>query len=485
MQASTNCLWTLCLLVWASSLGAQDFGRDVDDFPVIPAQLLESIPSPLDEAAPLGGPPQAANPANPTQLAPSRMETPSTSSSLNPTTEMPSVGEFTYDGDLGQPYDMHLADNILHADAEVHSTSNWFRGGQWYSQQEFVLILRMNLPAVHVATDLTRPAGGSIFIDGSLSTKDADFTFEPGTRLTLGRTLGRDVANRDHALELTFFGLLSYEGQAAIQRSDPNLFVSGPGGFPVEVGIETLLGTNEAFFDRAGAFGFPSGINEVPGFSNADAQNIDYRADFNSFELNYRIGARPSRDRLIMQPNGRWLRHATPSNINALFMGMRYIKQNELFQYTSVGGQIPGERGFYEVKTRNDLIGVQFGGEITEKRTDWVVGLRGKLGGLLNLAERDSLVDAVGDVDGNGFLENINRNQSLSDEYLAFLGEAGIYFAYFLRPNTSLRVGYDAMLINGLATATNNIGLFPEFPKFEVTGNSLYMGLNVGFEMTW
>jgi hypothetical protein len=483
-----------------NSLFAQDFGLNLDDFNVAPPEFSEAIPAPRDEAKPfdftLEGTSEALDRAE-SSPAPTAEQLPAQTTGDSSEHGYPLPDDaLVYNGGLGHGYDMPI-DEVMERGAEVHSTNNWFRGGRWYSQQEFVLLLRTDLPPVHAAIDNTRENAasaiangadsGNIFIDGSLSTKDADFTFEPGARLSIGRTLGRDVANRDHAIEVTFFGLFDYDGRATMSASVPGRVVQ-VGGNPanvIPVGVDSLLGTNEAFFDRANVFGFV-GINRVPGFERAAEQTIDYQANLNSVELNYRIGGRPSRDRLVMQPDGRWARHATPSNVKAVFLGLRYLRQNEMFEYTSIGGLQEGERGLYQVTTDNDMMGLQLGGEITEKRTDWVIGLRGKLGGLLNVADRHSFVEGVGDVDRDfGPVESYSRSQTVSDEYLAFLGEAGIYFAYYLRPNTSVRVGYDAMYINGVATATNNLGLMPEFPKFEVTGDSLYHGMNFGFEMTW
>ena len=74
----------------------------------------------------------------------------------------------------------------------------------------------------------------------------------------------------------------------------------------------------------------------------------------------------------------------------------------------------------------------------------------------------------------------------VSDETLTFLGEGSAYAAYYVRPNTAFRIGYDVLYMNGMATATNNLGIRGDgFAKFELTGDSLYHGMSFGLETTW
>lgn len=432
--------------------------------------------------------------------------------------------------DTGQPYDLPIGDIVPDA-TEVYSTNKWFRGGTWYSRQEFMMLLRTDLSPTHLAVDPTNapvillPNIQDPFVVNSLSSQDGDFTYEAGTRLTLGKTLGRDVANRDHSIEFNFMGLFEYTGRASIEPSNPEL---------AQQGLRTLLGSEEVGFSNptVGTFiGFPV-INDIDGFTSSSRQEFLYTADFNSFEANYVIGGRPARDRLVMQPDGRWSRFATPSKVRGFYVGMRYIRQNESFRYQGFGntqivpvfvegdgGQITldaggapvidgpnsprvaviDEAGTYRVETDNDLVGLQFGGDVVAKRTDWAFGVNGKVGGLVNFADRNSSlfqrVETDDRIDGlivtNNPEEDATFNTSsltetLNDETLTFLGEVNVYVAYYLKPNTSIRFGYNALYLNGVAAALDNTGLVGNvFPKFELTGDSLYHGMNLGFESTW
>lgn len=399
----------------------------------------------------------------------------------------------------GQPYDIPIGDVIPEADSEIYSTNNWFRGGRWYSKQEFMMLLRTDLPLVHIAVDASTGVSDP-FLVSAISTKDATFTYEAGTRLSLGKILGRDPANRDHSLEFSYMGMFDFTGRARLEEVNFDPLST--------LGVRSLLGTRESnnsiSINNVGiiGLGFPAPlIQDVPGFSRSRAQEILQQSDFNSFEMNYVIGARPARDRLIMQPDGRWVRHATPSSIKGFYTGFRYIRQNELFRYTGEGGrnrfvggtgavsfQEPiAESGEYRVTTDNDLFGIQIGSDVVRKRTDWVFGLNGRVGGLINFADRHSrLTSTVDNDDSIGVnLVTTSESESLNDETLTFLVEAGAYVAYYIRPNTSVRFGYNGLYMNGLATAAQNIGLMGSFPKFELTGDSLYHGMSLGFEMTW
>ena len=77
------------------------------------------------------------------------------------------------------------------------------------------------------------------------------------------------------------------------------------------------------------------------------------------------------------------------------------------------------------------------------------------------------------------------RGQKVNKNNLAAAVEAGLSAQYQIRTNLVARVSYDALYITGIASAPENLGLAPEWPNFEVTGDVLYHGLSVGFEMLW
>lgn len=392
-------------------------------------------------------------------------------------------------------FDMPITDVFEGVGAEVYSTNDWFRGGQWYSKQQLVMLLRTKISLVHMAVDATEAVASnrlipSPFLNASLATTDAGFTYEAGTRLTLGKILGRDVANRDHGIEFSFLGLFEYTGRASLTPNDPTLG-----------GIISLVGSQEVNSVVDGlVLGFPI-INRLVGFDNSLVQDLTYEAELNSFELNYLVGARPNRDRLVLQPDGRWVRHATPSLVTSVYTGLRYVRQNERLTYTGQGGRnrfqdatgqitflepVPAG-GVYRVDTDNDLVGIQIGGEAVRKRTNWVLGINGRVGGLINFADRNSHLVQTFDSDlgvGVNMTTDVTEER-LNDETLTFLAETSAYVSYYVRPNTAFRFGYNALFMNGLAIASDNIGLAGGFANFELTGNAIYHGMDFGLEMTW
>lgn len=472
--------------------------------PVVPSPLNEAVVSGLDAAPAMdfSGPTNSA-PMAETLAPPPAMESYGETQSSDsyggsyandysdsyaaPVAETP-LSEVIGDSSIGQAYDIPLSNVIPQTAAETYSTSDWFRNGDWYSRQEMVMLLRADLPLQHLAVDRSA-LSNNVFdpnITPSLSTKTTDFTFEAGTRLSIGHRLGRDPANRDHALEFSFFGLFDYTGRASLTPTRPT---AG--------GIFSLVGSQESTYSSLGAIfgintvGF-STVNFVDGLSSNAQVHLLHQADLNSFELNYVVGARPAKDRLVMQPDGRWVRHATPSKVRGLFAGLRYVRQHDLFQYRGVGqisatGTDLDVGGTYLVKTNNDMIGIQLGGDFVRKRSDWLFGFKGKLGGLVNFADRSSsLSQTTASTEPERVVSTALTEEDLRDETLTFLSEGGAYVAYYVRPNTALRVGYDVLYMNGVATATNNLGIRgSDFAKFEMTGDSLYHGMNFGFEMTW
>ena len=268
-------------------------------------------------------------------------------------------------------------------------------------------------------------------------------------------------------------------------------------------------------------------------------------------------------------PSGLWVRHAVSSQVRSVFAGLRVSSIDEQTSLTSQLQQVvsqtefvdgfdgstnsttdivnddDAQRGRYTVRMNNDLFGVHLGGEITEKYDEWSWGLRGKIGGLVNLIDRRSLIESrlrvrndsnsveeqrvdednnplfiELDLDGNGDpiegtgtittdsnnsvdngIENDPLNdtttfvtfdaldqrqgEKLTDEMLSLLLEAGIFGKYQLRPNLQVRIGYDVLLYSGVAFAPENIGFENRFPDLNLNAVALYHGGYAGFETTW
>ena len=77
-----------------------------------------------------------------------------------------------------------------------------------------MVLLRTDLKNVYIATNTAASFTNN---PPRLTSKTVTPTYAPGTRLTLGRFLGQDVANRDYTLEVAFLGLFDYTERANLQ----------------------------------------------------------------------------------------------------------------------------------------------------------------------------------------------------------------------------------------------------------------------------
>ncbi len=366
-----------------------------------------------------------------------------------------------------EPFDPSIHDEA----AFVYSTNSHFRRGFWYSQAEMVAMLRTELDDVPISADQS-----DTIIDGTptntnpattnrpgITSKDMSPTYQPGVRLTLGRFLGQDFANRDHAVEFTFLGLFEYIDSASVVSDEPPGF------------LDTALGAFKSAIFQIGIVG----NNNIPGFTGALEHTTVFRSDFNSYEMNFRVMGRPLRDRLALQPNGSWIRHGTPSHLRSFMVGLRAMTINEEFEYFSTFFDPTQDEGYYRVRTGNRLFGAQAGFELMENYSNWTIGLRFKGGALYNFADRQSFLNTL------SFGNRDTRAEDLHRDNVAVLLEGGLVAAYQIRTNLVLRAGYDATYITGIASTIPNLGLDRAFPRFEVTGDAIYHGASLGVEMLW
>ena len=368
--------------------------------------------------------------------------------------------------------------------AVFYSTNDWFRRGYWYSQQDIVVLLRTDLKNMNITANTDASFTNN---PPRLTSKTVTPTYAPGTRLTLGRFLGQDVANRDYTLEVAFLGLFDYTERANLQGN-----------------LKTILGpTNEFRFSQSvdpttgiGILGWVVTGDPVPGFSviQLDSsgfffddlrQDVLYSSDLNSLELNLRVLGRPLRDRIALQPNGSWVRHGTPSHLLSGLIGLRGLSINELFRYQSNSVNSDLDEGTYQVQTQNDMFGIQIGADLSENYARWSWGGRFKAGSLYNFADRRSNLHWRIDRPDLGVSEEFSNSEKIDKENLAIVVEGGLMATWQMRANLSARIAYDAMYVTGIGVATENLRIDSTFPPFETTSNAIYHGLSVGFEMLW
>ena len=337
---------------------------------------------------------------------------------------------------------------LLDEAAPIFSSGEWLWQGAWYTQQDVMMMLKSEPSIVALAVDLTSFE--------AMSTTTNAHQFEPGARLTLGHILGRDAGNRDHAIEFTFLGLFEWAAQAELAAVSGNPAAA----------INTLLGP---------------GFVAVQGFSNADRQDYVYRSDLQSIEVNLRARSRLGRDSIVMQPDGEWVRHGDSGQLRSMVAGFRAIKIKELFLYHSQQQFFFLDTGDVSVRTENEMFGVQVGLDFVEQYSQWSWAARTRVGGLVNFAGRQSDLLII-----RSQTTFVDTSEGIDDEYMVFLAELDLTASYQIHPHMALRASYNLLFLNGLALAAENLGLnVNSFPPLNLSGNALYQGLSLGFEMVW
>jgi len=351
----------------------------------------------------------------------------------------------------------------LSADPPVYSSGSWVWPGTWYTRQQ-VVVFQILQPNRALLAEVDPSALGAVLANMN---NDSDKEgFAPGARLTIGHMIGRDPANRDHALEFTFLGLFEWSAHADIGAT-----VDSNG---VTQLVETVLGGTTLIQNGGNNF-FPN--NPVPGFMGSTTQTVDTSSDLNSFEMNMRVNTRPGRDQMALQPNGVWVRHANSSTVRSVLAGLRVMSANDTIVYRAFDAA-NAQTGKYLVNAYNDLFGLQMGFDLQHTQDEFNFGFRTKVGGLYNYADRQSAVTPT----PTAF---VNPTQRVIDEHVSFLIEIGLSGQYKFRPNLGLKMGYDLLFISNLARAAENLGLAGAFPGLNHNGNGFYHGVSAGFEAFW
>ena len=324
------------------------------------------------------------------------------------------------------------------------SSGHWLNRGGWYSQVDFSYMNRSG-PEDFFFADST---------NGDQFSTDEGLGFEPGIRFTVGEYLCRDIKNRDHALEFTYFGMHDWFDKKGV--------------FIPTVPPLTFQPTLFAHFDQSAV-----------GFNNVRGLRYEYGSDFDSVELNLRLSRRLGRDRMELNRAGCWERKCAPGPLSSLIAGVRIVTIDETYNF--IASNAAGTTtGAYFVQTGNDMLGFQSGFDCFWQNCRWKAGVRAKGGTYINFAEQASQVT----VPSSAVVAN--RDEEASKDVAAFLGEVNLMGAYQLRPNIALRASLDLMWVNAVALAPEQINFAVRNPTDIVTGGSLfYQGGSFGLEMTW
>ena len=310
--------------------------------------------------------------------------------------------------------------------------------------------------------------------------QNVGFDIAPGLQTTIGHYLGHDMEGRDRFLEFQYWGLLHWRGFKEYQgdRVVSNVQVGNP---PVIVPFQ--------FGDLFSQF-----PQSVGGFNRADRQGLFYQSDLNNFELNLRFSPRERFDRLVLYPDGHWRRECDPGFYCSYLVGARYMRMGDWTRFRSDGTFIRGDTGAsanvfgdYEVRTRNDLLGVQVGGQLEYRDCRWTADVHTKCGPYLDVARaRNNIVSHSVGIDPFA-ASDINDHFGNNRDVCAVDIEFGVGAAYKFRPNFIGRASYDFVWINGIALAPEQFQFSSTHPIdfFNTNGNVFYHGLTMGVELTW
>ena len=360
---------------------------------------------------------------------------------------------------LGEPLKM------LHGcPSYFESSGTWLERGFWYAEMDYLLLNRgwdrKGLRLAFEAVQGTVPDGqflqAPVVGVNELRVRGERPGAEGVGRLTLGRFMFRDASNRDHSVEASWLGGGEWSQSGSLTAA-------------------TAAGLDVSdFIDR---------VN--PSFDGARGMAFGYDSEMNTVELNYLVKQRMHRDQMVMQPSGDWVRKATPSRTYSFLSGLRFTNHREFLDWTATDVPVQAtpalsEDGFYEVQTESNMLGGQLGASMSHETARWSLTAAVKGGPMWNRIDLNSRFQI-----GETVITNSGVTNSREDD-LAFVGEAQLLAKWHLRPNVSLRAGFELLFIDSIALAPHQINFVPGgFPQIATSGDSVYMGSSFGIESYW
>lgn len=282
-----------------------------------------------------------------------------------------------------------------------------------------------------VVIDLDRPADDNVL----LTTRSLQYPFEPGIRARLGYQL-----RNCRVIEAEYMGLFGGRiGQSV--AGEGNLAIPGD-----------LGRSSNDFFD-------------------ADGMDLSWRWELHSGEVNWVNPCECCCSDCCGDIRRHW-RH--------WFVGFRYLSLDEEFNIQ--GADVEEGTSNYNIRTHNDLYGLQIGGRWGASRGRLGWEWTGKAGLFGNAAGQTQFVTDF----PPPFL--LRPTIGSEDGQLAFVGELGCSLLYQLTTVWSVRGGYNLMWIEGVALAPDQL----DFTNTATSGSSLTSsggvflhGANMGIEARW
>ncbi len=381
------------------------------------------------------------------------------------------------------------------APAATESSGTWLRRGLWYADLDAVIMARTwdsNGASLieeydSVATQVLTNVGNIPFTDTAVVQRQFLGESSPGydgsARLALGRFLFRDQANRDHTFEMVVFGGAEWDerlsAEAQIDATEGGLILGGTPRRGLHV---------PGFFDGSTPTDLDIAVSFVS-FDQANTMDVEYASRFHSWEWNYNVAQRMRKDRMELLPSGQWVRRASPGFTWDYTAGLRYFDVEERLDWSAtdiatVDRTDGNTDGSYNIRSSNNLFGLQLGAGLTYETDRWNVTVGTKHGFLINDARATTALNYT-DPDGDAAIDLFDHTTDLHENSLAYMATGSILARYHLRPNISLRAGWEFMFVTGLALAPNQADFNPATAQLHTTGDAFYHGVSFGSEFYW
>lgn len=319
---------------------------------------------------------------------------------------------------------------------------------------------------------------GTIAPRTALTTKSDSFDIAPGYFTTFGRYLGHDAADNDRYIEFSFWGLNQWDLDACANSAER---------------VDYRRPSDDALVFRGGELrtAFPL---DIVGFNGADSIVVNYDHEINNVELNYWIRPRARADRLVLEPNGRWVRQCQTGCFISYVIGLRMLAIDDGFALRSQGQiDIPGGgnnvavAGDYRIDTDNTLLGFQLGTDFEFRQCRWSWGGRFRAAPFVNFADQESRIFADRlNAAGNGLGTAVALSRKDGEEGAAAVIELGLMANYRLAPHCLVGLGYDVMWVPGVALAPDQLDYNLNGCTQLNNGATLfYHGLTMSMKWAW
>ena len=323
----------------------------------------------------------------------------------------------------------------------------------------------------------------------TLGTRSATFDVAPGYGVTARRYWRRAQENSDLCLEGVYFGLNHWFERRGVNAT-AELFTT----YFDDVGNMRFAGYGNLFTPFTDVEVGPT--TGFAGFDRAERHEFTYESEINNVEVNLRMTRRPRPDRIVLHPNGRWRRQCQPGIYSTSIWGIRYFSLKERFNFLGTGTtdiydqngnllySVDGT-GTYDIKTYNDLLGLQFGLEMTYRHCLWGWGAEAKVCPCINMSrQRSRVLSSVTDP-GDPFSGTLDESRFGISDDLALVGDVSLMAYYKVRPTITLRASWDMTWVVGVALAPEQLQWATNpAPRVNNNGTVFYQGVSLGIEWT-